>query len=351
MTYILSQFDDLTLVSARQPDPEAFTLCAIGRNEMFFLPAFLEHYRKLGVEQFAILDDRSDDGTLEYLLAQPDVVVFHSRFAYGDTVKLPSALSDQINSGRILYIWRALFFNRFARRGWAVQVDLDEFIHLPAGKRFQDIALQLETEGSTVAYGLMLDVYPTDIAALGAQAHDREIDMGAAWYFDGEPHFRLRQNASPKVLHPGARARLYRAYGTDRLYAELGLPVPQYRNWVHRMRKTRFGTRIPFYNAMQKPVLAHWSDEAIFTSSHNVNVPVSSSMLIPFQHFRFSGALYAKIDMALTENSYSSGSRDHRLLTDLLARMKETDGSFLYKKSQPVTGHAGFEAARVAFGL
>lgn len=351
MTHILSEFDDLTVVSARQPDPEAFTLCAVGRNEMYFLPAFLEHYRELGVEQFAILDDRSNDGTREYLLAQPDVVLFESKYTYSDKVELPATLSDQISSGRILYIWRALFFSRFATQGWAVQLDLDEFIQLPAGRKLQDVAEQLDSEGSSVAYGLMLDVYPSDIGALGAQANDKEVDIEARWYFDGEPHLELREDAVLRWLHPGARARLYKTYGTYRLYEELGLPTTQYKNWFSRMRRTKFNTKIPFYNAMQKPVLARWDNNAIFTNSHVVNKTVSTSMLLPFQHFRFSGALYAKIEIALREKSYSAGSRDHRLLSDLLARMKEKNGSFLYKNSRLFTGYKSFEAAGVAIGL
>jgi hypothetical protein len=39
------------------------TLCAIGRNEMYFPSAFLEYYRKLGIEKIAFLHDRSTDGT------------------------------------------------------------------------------------------------------------------------------------------------------------------------------------------------------------------------------------------------------------------------------------------------
>lgn len=125
----------------------------------------------------------------------------------------------------------------------------------------------------------------------------------------------------------------------------------EYKNWFSKMRRTQFGTKVPFYNMMQTPILAKWDEDALFTNSHEINRPVSASLLIPFQHFRFSGALDAKIDMALKENSCSAGSRDHRLLTDLLSRMKERDASFLYSSSKPMSGYAGFAKAGVAFGL
>ena len=41
----------------------AATVCAIVHDEMFFLQAFLAHYRRLGADRFIILDDCSTDGT------------------------------------------------------------------------------------------------------------------------------------------------------------------------------------------------------------------------------------------------------------------------------------------------
>ena len=44
----------------------AATVCAIVHDEMFFLEAFLAHYRRLGADRFIILDDCSTDGTIEH---------------------------------------------------------------------------------------------------------------------------------------------------------------------------------------------------------------------------------------------------------------------------------------------
>lgn len=352
MTHPFTAFDDLTLVSSRQPDPEAMTLCAVGRNEMYFLPAYLEHYRKLGIEQFAILNDRSDDGMREYLLSQPDVLLFESRYRYGDEVNLPAGLIEGTNKARILYIWRTIFYARFAKTRWAVQTDLDEFIHLPPGKTFQDVARILDQDEARVAYGLMLDVYPETLSDLAAMANQREIDPAARWYFDAEPHLQLRTGRLPKTIHPGARARLYKAYGTSRLYEELGVPLPVYRTRLKKMIRTRFGTKIPIYNTMHKPVMAKWPDGAYFSSSHNTTLPGNDRILLPFQHYRFTGALYAKIKMAIRENSYSAGSRDHHLLSDLLQQMQERkNATFLYRKSRVLAGFDDLRRAGVSIGL
>lgn len=44
------------------------------RNESLRLPAFLRHYRNLGVNRFFIVDNESTDGSTEYLVTQPDVL-------------------------------------------------------------------------------------------------------------------------------------------------------------------------------------------------------------------------------------------------------------------------------------
>ena len=57
-------------------------LIAVGRNERAIMPAFFNHYRNLGVRQFAILDNLSTDGSLDYLVEQNDVFCFSSPNQY-----------------------------------------------------------------------------------------------------------------------------------------------------------------------------------------------------------------------------------------------------------------------------
>lgn len=52
------------------------------RNEMLRLPYFLKHYRALGVDHFLIVDNDNDDGTAEFLAAQPDVSLWTTKHSY-----------------------------------------------------------------------------------------------------------------------------------------------------------------------------------------------------------------------------------------------------------------------------
>ncbi|MEP5624748.1 MAG: glycosyltransferase family 2 protein, partial [Hyphomicrobiales bacterium] len=52
------------------------------RNEHVRLPYFLNYYREQGINHFLIVDNDSNDGSLEYLAEQPDVSVWHSKHSY-----------------------------------------------------------------------------------------------------------------------------------------------------------------------------------------------------------------------------------------------------------------------------
>lgn len=116
------EHNDLRVVAGADVDPSGFTLLAVLRNEMYFLPDFLAHYRGLGVERFVFLNDRSDDGSFAYLCRQPDTVIVESRRTYGDTVEMASGSADRIEVVRILPLWRGMLHDMFALDRWALQV-------------------------------------------------------------------------------------------------------------------------------------------------------------------------------------------------------------------------------------
>ena len=84
---------------------------AIVKDEMFYLPSFLDHHRRLGVDQFVILDDQSSDGTRELLAAQPDCLVLESPFRFGEEVAVPG--SDGRRRERAGILFKSLIPQRF----------------------------------------------------------------------------------------------------------------------------------------------------------------------------------------------------------------------------------------------
>ena len=98
-------------------DPAKPLLIAVGRNERGIMPAFFDHYRKIGITQFAICDNCSDDGSLDFLVDQPDTFVFSSPNNYSST-----------NFG---VDWQRLLMNYFSGVTRYIVVDFDEFLIYP----------------------------------------------------------------------------------------------------------------------------------------------------------------------------------------------------------------------------
>ncbi len=97
---------------------------SVVRNEMYFLPHFLQHYRTLGVRDFWFLDDRSEDGTREFLLAQSDCGVMPSRFSWQESVrprmlaKLRSATPPSVELLDVLKSYKTANVNKMPLLFW-----------------------------------------------------------------------------------------------------------------------------------------------------------------------------------------------------------------------------------------
>ena len=87
------------------------------RNDLPRLPNFFDYYRRLGINNFVFVDNGSDDGTREWLEAQPDTSVWRTEGSY--------------RRARFGCDWLNGLLSRYARGHWAVVVDVDEFLVYP----------------------------------------------------------------------------------------------------------------------------------------------------------------------------------------------------------------------------
>lgn len=118
------------------------------RNEMFMLPSFLAHYRKLGVGAFLIADNGSDDGTLEFLAEEPDVVLFSADTAY--------------SRSHYGVAWQQALLSAFRVGRWSLAVDTDELLvwQSPQRQSLPDLLQGPEFSGAEAVRLFMLDMYP-----------------------------------------------------------------------------------------------------------------------------------------------------------------------------------------------
>jgi hypothetical protein len=321
------------------------TVACIVHDEMYFLPAFLDHYRRLGVDRFVVLDDRSTDGTAEFLGAQPDVMVVESAIRYFEEIGYPPEARGKVRELRAVRLWRDQIMDQFCTGQWALVVDPDEFLAIP-GDDLPAFLAALEAEGAEAAWGVMVDMYPakaSDILGDGADAGGAApaFSLAGPWYFDGRPHLDPDQPrespAVPRMVYPGSVARLFATWKV----------LPQGTRWQQVKRRIS-GFRYEPSQMIHKTPIVFWKSGDWFLNCHLTSKPVSRTRIVPMMHFKFTTDLGRKIAYALGTGGYNQGSRSYRLYAALLARMRDADGSFLAPVSRRYASHRDFLDTGVA---
>jgi hypothetical protein len=167
------------------------------RNERVRLTYFLEYYRHLGVDHFLFVENGSDDGTRDYLEAQPDVSLWTTEQSY--------------KRSKFGVDWLNALQSRYGVGHWNLVVDVDEFFVYPFCDSRPLRALTDWLDASSIkSFGAMLlDMYPK--GEIDAQPYrDGQDPMEIAEYFD-PGNYTISRN--PKYgnlwIQGGARARKF----------------------------------------------------------------------------------------------------------------------------------------------
>lgn len=167
------------------------------RNEAVRLPFFLDHYRKLGVGQFLIVDNASTDGTRDYLAAQPDVSLWVTSHSY--------------RLSRFGVDWLTWLMRRHAHGHWCLTVDADEILVYPYHDTRPLTALTEWLDRCAIRSfpAIMLDMYPQ--GPLDQHVHQPGQDPFAAlaWFDSGNYLIRRQPVLQNLWIQGGVRARLF----------------------------------------------------------------------------------------------------------------------------------------------
>ncbi|MBI1182055.1 MAG: hypothetical protein GC201_16035 [Alphaproteobacteria bacterium] len=276
------------------------SLFAMMRNESYLLPHFLDHYRRLGVENFLLYDDHSTDGCREAALDQPDCTVLTSERPF----------SEHLADGRLLHhlLKEAIPESLLADR-WVAVVDLDEFLMLP--DEFDGLAPFLDLVGSRghdCVFGTMVDAYPATLAER-AYGSDRSPFEGAP-YFDADRGFRRRPD-SPEAekVFEGVRARLI---------AMLKREDPETYHAI-------FGGRGYLMPALFKVPLVKTGRGIVRRNAHAVNRVPPFDVEVALAHFKFGPDLDAKIADALATRAHYLESIEYEFLHAVTERFGAVD--------------------------
>lgn len=146
---VYQTFAKAKIDTVRWSSPEGVTtpivvLCV--KNDRQRLQMLVEHYRALGVEKFAFIDNGSTDGTWEWMLEQPDIDLFRTQELYNCFAK----------EG-----WLDRVVSHYGFHRWYVLTDSDELMTYIGMEDhpIRDLVACAEAAGALRVKGLNMDMY------------------------------------------------------------------------------------------------------------------------------------------------------------------------------------------------
>ncbi len=180
--------------------PGDIICCVVVRNEGPRLPHFLDYYRALGVDRFFIVDNGSTDESRSFLLAQDDVVLWHSDYSF--------------NAANFGSVWFDLLLRRYASGNWCLTLDADELLVYPGCEQrpLRSLCAELENAGKTALGAALLDMY-SDRAVQETYYRPGASFIATCPYFDRRWYHSEFPNGSPYGNQPaffgGVRQRVF----------------------------------------------------------------------------------------------------------------------------------------------
>lgn len=192
----------LKLVGKEKISQNSILCVTLLHNEIKILSDYLEHYRALGNISFIVVDDNSNDGSLQYLLKQPDVTLYQPK--------------DGSTFGKHKRFWRRDVMDYYCDGSWCLVPDTDEhFVFLGMeDKTIQKLTEELDAEGAETILTAMLDMYADK--PLSEHVYDGGGLREAFPYFDNQSEqmsYRLQ-----RVTHKAVKK-----YPTPKMYFRGGM--------------------------------------------------------------------------------------------------------------------------------
>lgn len=201
-TFALSKVEVIRKTKGPSKEIPIVVLCV--KNDLDRIKMLVEHYRALGVERFAFLDNGSDDGTFEWLIEQPDIDLYRCFERYQTIVK-----EGWIN--------RIVSYYGFDR--WYILTDSDELVVYVGMEEhpLKDVLKYAKCNKIRRIKGLTIDMYSSGNLYEGTDnirneyrwmdVHTyftQEVEAGRQYYdrFIGGPRFRVMNSEITLSKYP-----------------------------------------------------------------------------------------------------------------------------------------------------
>jgi|GEM_PF-1115037 len=277
----------LDVVASRQGQDQqnqVLGLCVV-KNDLARLQMAIAHHRSLGVQQFAVLDNGSTDGTQEWLSGQPDI----------DVYVVTTPFSSQRKYG-----WINQLLARYGYDRWYLYFDSDELFVYPDLENItiSQLIERVERRQLDRLGAVMLDMY-SDQPIYAPAGEQQSIEQDFC-YFDSDS-YELSQSRRGRVVKGGPRKRVFTPELED---SPLLIKFP----------------------------LFYLNEGMIFESAHYLfpfrsDVPIASAL----KHYKFLPSDLERHHLIAREGTFQGGSREYKRY--LSAFQSNAAISFLYDGS------------------
>lgn len=254
-------------------------LVCCARNERGRFPAFLAHYRRLGVRHFLVIDNGSTDGLADALATEDDCSVWHAGGSYKES--------------RFGMDWCNHLLARHGVGKWCVTVDPDEFLVYPhcEYRGLRNLTAHMEAIRQDSLFALLLDTY-SDRPLSQTQLEPGADPFALCPYFD---RFNLTQRPDDDKqsvwVQGGVRMRRFFADMPDRAPALNKVPLVRWRRGLRYLSSTH-----------------HLSDPALNCPQRARPEAVSGVLA----HFKYLDVLSAKAAEEMQRGQHYAGSTEYR---------------------------------------
>jgi hypothetical protein len=306
--------DGLEVVGAPPaPRPGEVLAVLVVRNEALRLPACLRHLRGLGVHRVIVIDNGSDDGSVE-------IAVEHR----ADLIRAPGSYA----ASGFGIAWVNAVLDRFGRGHWVLVVDADELLVFPGSDRVGLSALcaHLDAIGSEALPTLLLDCFPPGPLADCAVRPGDDLIAAAPCFEVPDLREEAVADFPYRLAYGGLRERLFFPDADPRRLA----------TWLRR-RAWNLAWRLPplrrlaWLRPPESPTLTklpllRWREGAALLGSTHRMAPMRLAAGQPtgvLLHFKFLQDFHARALDAVARNAHWDGSREYRRY---LARIEAEPG-------------------------
>lgn len=260
-----------------EPDATDVLVVMVVYNESLRLPDTLRHYRELGIQRFAVIDNNSTDTTHAFLRAQRDVDLYWTDL-------------DFRNSSGCGWV-SALVHTHYGSDRWIIYSDADEQLVFDRyqERRISQLCRVLTLQGRKSLPCLMLEMYAnTSLESTVLLDQQRLIDR-CPW-FDGTGYQRL-------VSWPLDRPVRTRWSGGP----------------SERVFKIERGWQ-------GKTPLVYWDGETWYWNPHvvypfHLNVSEPTGILM---HFKYLSDFYSYVNQAVERRQHAENAKKYRTVQDVL---------------------------------